>query len=176
MAATDVFNRFILNHNLSKTPGVVYIRMKDYSVIHDRCTHPLTLFTDGKSGARTLQCETPDKADRKLLEVVRDKYNESDRPLLPTLWRTREVFSDYMKPFPEVIEYRRGIVCIRENQPLYSGYPLWNYSSNPIFTLLLRVPMLFRFFSSNTRYASCLCNLFFGECSTTKRGLLRRVG
>lgn len=155
MSATDLFNRFILSHNISATPGVIFIRMKDYAIIHDRRSHPLTIFTDGRSGARSMQCETPDKADRKLLELIRDKYNEAERPLLPTLWRTRELFAEYEKPCERSSAHR---VIVKDNKPLYSDYPLWNFSVDPVFSLLLRVPKLFKFFSSTPEFASALCS------------------
>lgn len=173
---TAIANRFIMSHNLSLTQGVLYLKMREYSVIYDSRTHPLSVFTQAKNTGKTLKLDTADKALRKALEVIRGKYNEADRPLQPVLWRTQEVFSMYSDhsalPKPsktskasvrEVIakkeisiENRRGIVSFKGNSLNYPACPLWNYPANQVLTLLLRVPKLFACLSDMPEVASIL--------------------
>jgi hypothetical protein len=156
-AIAEAFNRFIDLHNNTLNEDVIYIRMKDYCVVHDRRTHPITIFTSGAGGA--MQADTPQEAVRKLYRLIRDKYNEADRPLLPCIFRTRNLHTEYISfDFSNLsnIEERRGYISIINNTPIYSKYPLFNIKDDPLLTLLIRIPILFKFFASLDIYKSIL--------------------
>jgi hypothetical protein len=153
--ALDLFNRFILAHNVSRESEVIVIRMRDYMVAYDPRTHPLTIFTSGTGG--DMQLDSRWEAIRKLLRLIRKKYVEATDPLLPIMFRTREQFSI----FPSLlannrVEERRGFITIRDNIPYYTLYPLWNFKDNPLLTLLIRIPLIHALLARDPIYAACL--------------------
>jgi hypothetical protein len=69
----------------------------------------------------------------------------------PESWRSVELTPNGQT------ENRPGVLTIHENKPLYSVFPLWNPSDNPTLSLLLRIPKIFKWFTTRPDIVKTLC-------------------
>jgi hypothetical protein len=137
---------FILLHNRSATQGVYFMTLrggKEYRVVHDTRTHSLFLYVDSSTGQNVMHHINSKACRRKLIHVLRDKFNEADRPFVPSLFNTVMAYEQYFKERAE--EGRPATLTIKENIPVYSTYPVFSVRGAPLTTLLLRIRPVFDF-------------------------------
>lgn len=156
--ATLVANNFILEHSTSLTNGVHLLTLggsKIYQVGRDTRTHSLFVFISSCKAEAV--CEKSDEAHRKMLRQIRDKFDPSERPFIPRRFRSIEEYQASLKPIE--IEERDRVIRIENNRPVYNIHPIWNFKEDPYFTLLIRIPEFWDFFSKQSEYVECLLGI-----------------
>lgn len=150
---------FILTHNRSTTPGVYYMTLrgsKDYSVILDSREHSLFLYVDSSTGQNFMHHINSKACRRKLIHVLRDKFNEADRPFIPSFFNSVLAYDEYFTIKP--IELRPAMLVIKDNKPVYPVYPVFSLKDHPLTTLLLRIRPIFDFLVTQNDILSFMMN------------------
>lgn len=155
---------FILFHNRSVTPGVCYMTLrgaKDYSVVLDSRDHSLYLYVDSSTGQNFMHHINAKACRRKLVHVLRDKFNEADRPFVPSFFNSVVAYEEYFKQKP--IETRPAMLMIKENRPIYPIYPVFAVQGAPLVTLLLRIRTVFDFLVTQNDYLPSIMSKYGTE-------------
>lgn len=149
MSEISLSNNFISIHNLSRTPGVDCFRLKggsggargEYTIVRDTRTHPLSVFANSTK-PETVENKTS-AAHTKLYHNIRDKFSETERPLVPRKFRTPESYAAYRTLIAQRFIDQPGLLQFEKNKPLYNMWPIWCIKDEPLLTLLLRIPNIF---------------------------------
>jgi len=93
---------------------------------------------------------------RKLVSVLRDKFNEADRPFIPSFFNSVTAYEEYFKQ--TTVETRPATLVIKENRPIYSVYPVFSVKGAPLTTLLLRIRPVFEFLTTQNDILPSIMN------------------
>lgn len=116
---------------------------KPYHIILDTRTHSLYLYISASTGQNVMCSINSSKSRSKLVHVLRDKYNEAERPFVPKMYSSVNAYKDMCET--HLIEMRPAMLIIKDNVPVYSVYPIFSVKKAPLLTLLLRIRTCFDF-------------------------------
>ncbi len=132
-----MLNPFIVDHNASVDPGFYYFRLKEvstgafYNVFHELGTSVIYIYT-GKNEdnlKERIVADSSKSPQLKAIGLIRDKYTEGSRVLLPV----RFTKNDYFK-------YVTSLEDVKEVEPIFIGEKLLFslLSVHPVLNAILR--------------------------------------
>ena len=133
---------FIRCHNISIQSGIEVYKLSKYTIIADFNHNTFRTILNEKR-ENTAFLETPKKLRSKINSSIKGKFNETERPFIPVVFRSAELFNEYQ----DLIRFKTSLSSHPTPVVAHIGSASFAPTSPNIF---LRIPVVSHYISRST--------------------------